>query len=154
MVCGKNTMMKKAIMQLNTQPSLRNSPYTGEESEDAAWTHQPHLDLVCEQLRGNTSIIFSNDDLVDILAIFSKGVANATAVSLGSGYVVRSAVPHLIMRAFKNLAAVTFSSDSSFPQAEALKAAAAAGPATASAGAGAAAAKEEVVEEEEEDMER
>jgi len=266
MVCGKNTMMKKAIMQLNTQPSLRNSPYTGEESEDAAWTHQPHLDLVCEQLRGNTSIIFSNDDLVDILAIlnsqvreapakvgsiapssvtvpaggtgldprqtgffgnlgiatkivkaqieilndfdiiqegdkvspgqaalldklkirpfeykmtvktilqdgqifnpkvlsitsesiletFSKGVANATAVSLGSGYVVRSAVPHLIMRAFKNLAAVTFSSDYSFPQAEALKAAAAAGPATASAGAGAAAAKEEVVEEEEEDME-
>merc|ERR1711957_576614 len=80
-----------------------------------------------------------------ILETFSKGVANATAVSLGSGYVVRSAVPHLIMRAFKNLAAVTFSSDYSFPQAEALKAAA--------AGAGAAAAKEEVVEEEEEDME-
>jgi len=90
----------------------------------------------------------------DILEKFSAGIANATAVSLGSGYVVRSAVPHLIMRAFKNLAAVTFSSDYSFPQAEALKAAAAAGPATASAGGAAAAdKKEEVVEEEEEDME-
>lgn len=50
MVCGKNTMMKKAINQLNTKPSERNAPYTGEESEDAAWTHQPHLDLVCSQL--------------------------------------------------------------------------------------------------------
>lgn len=88
-----------------------------------------------------------------ILEKFAAGVANATAVSLGSGYVVRSAVPHLIMRAFKNLAAVTFSSDYSFPQAEALKAAAAAGPATASAGGPAAEKKEEVVEEEEEEME-
>lgn len=88
-----------------------------------------------------------------ILAKFQAGVANVTAVSLGSGYVVQSAVPHLIMRAFKNLAAVSFSSDYSFPQAEALKAAAAAGPATsggAAAAGGAAAKKEEVVEEEEE----
>jgi len=88
-----------------------------------------------------------------ILAKFQAGVANVTAVSLGSGYVVQSAVPHLIMRAFKNLAAVSFSSDYSFPQAEALKAAAAAGPAAsggAPAAGGAAAKKEEVVEEEEE----
>lgn len=57
------------------------------------------------------------------------------------------------MRAFKNLAAVSFSSDYSFPQAEALKAAAAAGPAASggeAAAGGAAAKKEEVVEEEEE----
>jgi ribosomal protein L12E/L44/L45/RPP1/RPP2 len=56
------------------------------------------------------------------------------------------------MRAFKNLAAVSFGSDYSFPQAEALKAAAAAGPAAgagpAAAGGGAAAA---VVEEEPEE---
>lgn len=57
------------------------------------------------------------------------------------------------MRAFKNLAAVSFGSDYSFPQAEALKAAAASGPAVsagAAAGGGAAAAKEEEPEEEEE----
>lgn len=89
----------------------------------------------------------------DILKKFSAGVANATAISLGSGYVVQSAVPHLVMRAFKNLAAVSFGSDYSFPQAEALKAAAASGPAVsagATAGGGAAAAKEEEPEEEEE----
>jgi large subunit ribosomal protein LP0 len=88
-----------------------------------------------------------------ILAKFSAGVANCTALSIGSGYVVSSAVPHLIMRAFKNLAAVSFSSDYSFPQAEALKKAAAAGPATAAAGAPAAAAKVEKEEEVEEEVE-
>jgi len=264
MICGKNTMMKKAITQLNTKPTDRDAPHTGESND--GWVHQPHLDKVVSQLKGNTSIIFSNNDLGDILEIlnsqvreaparvgsiapkkvtvpagptgldprqtgffgnlgiatkivkaqieilndfdiinegdkvapgqaalldklkirpfeykmtvkqilqdkqlfnpavlsitaesilakFQAGVANVTAVSLGSGYVVQSAVPHLIMRAFKNLAAVSFSSDYSFPQAEALKAAAAAGPAAsggAPAAGGAAAKKEEVVEEEEE----
>jgi 3-oxoacyl-ACP reductase-like protein len=57
------------------------------------------------------------------------------------------------MRAFKNLAAVSFGSDYSFPQAEALKAAAAAGPAAgagpaAAAGGAAAAVVEDEPEEE------
>jgi len=264
LVCGKNTMMKKAITQLNTAPTARDAPYT--EESDGDWKYLNHLDKVITQLKGNTSIIFSNGDLTDVLAIlnsqvreapakvgslapkavtvpagptgldprqtgffgnlgiatkivkaqieilndfdiiqegdkvspgqaalldklkirpfeykmnvrkilqegqiydpavlsitpedilkkFSAGVANATAVSLGSGYVVQSAVPHLIMRAFKNLAAVSFGSDYSFPQAEALKAAAAAGPAAgagpaAAGGAAAAAAVEEEPEEE------
>lgn len=67
----------------------------------------------------------------DVLASFSKGVANITALSLGSGYVTASSAPHLIMHAFKNLAAVSFATDYSFPQAEGLKAAAKAGPAVA-----------------------
>jgi large subunit ribosomal protein LP0 len=226
LICGKNTMMKKAIAQLNTAPTARDAPYTEESNGD--WAHMPHLDKVMTQLKGNTSIIFSNNDLSDILEIlnsqvreaparvgsiapkkvtvpagatgldprqtgffgnlgiatkivkaqieilndfdiiaegdkvspgqaalldklkirpfeykmtvrkilqdgqlfdpavlsittesilakFSAGIANCTAVSLGSGYVVQSAVPHLIMRAFKNLAAVSFSSDYSFP---------------------------------------
>jgi len=87
-----------------------------------------------------------------ILAKFSAGVANVSAISIGSGYVVRSAVPHLIMNAFKNLAAVSFASDFSFPQAEALKKAAAAGPAAAAGGAAAGgAAKAEAKEEEPEE---
>ena len=69
----------------------------------------------------------------DVLAAFSRGVGALTACSLGSGYVVPSAAPHLIMHSFKNLAAVAFATDYSFPQAEALKAAAAAGPAIAAA---------------------
>ena len=226
LVCGKNTMMKKAIAQLNTAPTQRDAPYT--EESDGDWVRQDHLEKVMSQLKGNTSIIFSNKDLGEILDIlnsqvreaparvgsiapkkvtvpagatgldprqtgffgnlgiatkivkaqieilndfeiiaegdkvspgqaalldklkirpfeykmtvrkilqdgqlfdpavlsitsasiiakFAAGINNCSAVSIGSGYVVRSAVPHLIMHAFKNLAAVSFSSDYSFP---------------------------------------
>jgi len=51
----------------------------------------------------------------DILATFAGGVANMTAASLGSGYVVPCATPHLIMNAFKNLAAVSFATGFEFP---------------------------------------
>jgi len=91
----------------------------------------------------------------DLLSTFTSSAQNITALSLGSGYVIAPAAPHLIMNAFKNLASVTFASDYSFPQADKLKAAAAATPAV---GGGAAAtstapAKEEKVEEEvEEDV--
>lgn len=81
--------------------------------------------------------------------IFSARAANITALSLGSGYVTAAAAPHLIMNAFKNLAAISFATDFSFPQAAALKAAAKAAPVAAAAG-GAAAAK---VEEKEEEVE-
>jgi large subunit ribosomal protein LP0 len=84
--------------------------------------------------------------------IFSARAANITALSLGSGYVTAAAAPHLIMNAFKNLAAISFATDFSFPQAAALKAAASAAPVAAAAGAGtAAAAKVEEKEEEEEE---
>lgn len=42
-----------------------------------------------------------------------------------------SSAPHLIMHSFRMLAAVTYATDYSFPQAAALKAAASAGPAVA-----------------------
>lgn len=89
----------------------------------------------------------------DILAKFAAGSANVTAASLGSGYVIASAVPHLVVNAFKNLASVSFASDYSFPQAEALKSAAASLPAAGATAAAtnAPAAKEEEKEEEEEE---
>lgn len=40
---------------------------------------------------------------------------------MASGYIVKPAIPHLLGNAFKNLASVTFSSDYSFKQADALK---------------------------------
>lgn len=79
----------------------------------------------------------------DILQKFAAGIANVTALSLSSGYVVPSATPHLIMNAFKNLAAVSFATDYSFPQAEKLKAAAAAGASASSSAPKADAKKEE-----------
>jgi len=53
----------------------------------------------------------SNDD---ILAAFKKGGNNMTALSLGSGYIVSSAAPHLLMNAFKNLACVGIAADYEF----------------------------------------
>jgi large subunit ribosomal protein LP0 len=86
-----------------------------------------------------------------VLSIFNAAAQNVTALSLGSGYIVSSAVPHLVLNAFKNLAAASFSSGYSFPQAEALKASAGSRPAAAGGATAAAAApvKEEEPEPEE-----
>lgn len=93
----------------------------------------------------------------DILSAFKTAGSNLTATSLGSGYIVASAAPHIIMNAFKNLACVSFASDYSFPLAERLRGSAAAASApTSSAPAAKVEAKvekkEEKKEEPEEDM--
>jgi len=75
-----------------------------------------------------------------------------TALSLGSGYLIKPAVPHLIMNAFKNLASVGIAAKYDFKELEAMKAAAAAAPAQSSGG-GKAAAKAEKVEEKVEEEE-
>jgi len=88
-----------------------------------------------------------------ILEKFKAKSQNLTALSLGSGYIVSSAAPHCVARAFKNLAAVSLASGFEIEQLKAIKAAAAAGPATsAPAGKADAPKKEEKVEEEEEDL--
>ena len=94
----------------------------------------------------------------NVLEAFSAGAANLTALSLGSGYMIPSAAPHLIINAFKNLAAASIAGDYSFPALDALKAAAAAAPAAGGGGAAAAttaapAAAEEAAKEESEEME-
>jgi len=85
-----------------------------------------------------------------VLSKFSKAAANITALSLGTGYVTPAAAPHLIMHAFKNLAAISFATEYSFKEAAALKAAASAAPVAAGAPAagGKAAAKAESEKEE------
>lgn len=87
----------------------------------------------------------------DVLAAFGRGSANVTALSLGSGFVTPAAAPHLIMHGFRMLAAVSFATDFSFPQADALKNAAAAGPAAATGDAPKAEAAAEVKKEESEE---
>ena len=89
----------------------------------------------------------------DVLESFSKCASNVTALSLGSGFVIPSAAPHLILNAFKNLAAASFGSGYSFAQAEALKSAAAAAPAAGSAGPAAAKAEDKPAEKEESEEE-
>jgi large subunit ribosomal protein LP0 len=102
------------------------------------------------QVFGAEILDISNDS---ILKSFQKTISNVAAVSLASGYVTKPAMPHLILNAFKNLAGVSFDSDYSFKQAQALKDAAknqVAAPVAAASGASKAApAKEEKPKEEE-----
>lgn len=93
----------------------------------------------------------------DILKAFTTAGTNLTATSLGCGYIVSSAAPHLILNAFKNLAFAGLGSGFSFPQAEKFKSSgpATSAPASAPAQSNAPAAKKEEpkkVEEPEEDM--
>mmetsp|Transcript_22480 Transcript_22480/g.30082 ORF Transcript_22480/g.30082 Transcript_22480/m.30082 type:complete len:332 (-) Transcript_22480:229-1224(-) len=90
----------------------------------------------------------------DILESFSANASNLTKLSLGSGYIVSSAAPHLIINAFKNLAGAAIASDYDFPALAALKSAAAAAPSAggAAAGAPAAEAAKEAEPEPEEDV--
>lgn len=94
----------------------------------------------------------------DVLGAFTAGAGNLTALSLGTGYPIASATPHMIIAAFKNLACAALAGEYDFKELGALKAAAAAGPAVGGGGGGAAAAapaeaeKEEEPEEEDVDM--
>jgi large subunit ribosomal protein LP0 len=93
----------------------------------------------------------------DILKKFQSTITNMAAISLGSGYVTKPAVPHIILNSFKNLAAVTFDSDYSFKQADKMKEAAkntvhVAAPVAGGAPAKAAAKEEEKPKEEEADV--
>lgn len=87
-----------------------------------------------------------NITLDSIRTAFAQGAANLTAISLATGYTVSSAAPHLILNAFKNLAAISFGSGYSFPAAEKLLSAANSRPAaTAAPTTSAAPAKVEAV---------
>lgn len=89
----------------------------------------------------------------DILKRFQTSINNMASISLASGYITKPAAPHMIVNAFKNLAAVTFDSDYSFKQADKMKEAAknAVRAPAASAAAGGAKAPVAVVEEKKEE---
>lgn len=89
-----------------------------------------------------------------ILASYKRVLSNIAAVSLEANYPTQASAPHSILRAFKNLIAVTYETGYTFPQADALKSAAKAAPVAAAGPATVAAAKEEEpVEEPADDIE-
>lgn len=99
-------------------------------------------------------------DITDeaLQAKFLKGVQNVAAMSLGASYPTAPSLPHLMLNAFKNCAALVLDSEYTFKQMEPIKkflenpgAFAAAAPAASAAAPAAAAKKEEVKEEEEEE---
>lgn len=52
---------------------------------------------------------------------FKSVSRNMASISLATGYVTKPAIPHLMANAFKNLAAMTFTTDVSFKQADKMK---------------------------------
>jgi len=57
----------------------------------------------------------------DLLDRFAQGVSNVAALSLGTGSASLAALPHVVVRGFKNLLAVAVATDYSFKQAQKLK---------------------------------
>lgn len=85
-----------------------------------------------------------------IIESFKRVLSNTAAISLAAGYPTLASAPHTMLRSFKNLVAVTYETDYTFEQAEALKNRASAAPTTTAA---ADAAEEAPAEEEDEKSE-
>jgi len=97
-----------------------------------------------------------------LIAKFQNGLKNIAAISMATHIPSAAALPHMLVRAYKNCVSLVVESDYEFPQMEKIKAfladpsafaaaAAAAAPVAAASGAPAAAAAPAVVEEEEEE---
>jgi large subunit ribosomal protein LP0 len=65
----------------------------------------------------------------DILDKFIAGVRNVAALGLALSFPTTAALPHVLVNGYKNVLAIAFATEFSFPRAEKLKKAAAAGPA-------------------------
>jgi len=92
----------------------------------------------------------------DILAKFQTGLRNVASVSLATHYPTVAALPHVLIRGYKNLLSIALGTDYSFPKADQVKhaianpgafAAPAAAPAASKAAEPAKAAKKEEPEE-------
>jgi large subunit ribosomal protein LP0 len=57
----------------------------------------------------------------DIVAKFSAGVGKVAALSLGIGYPTVAALPHVLIRGYKNLLSISVTTDYSFPRADKVK---------------------------------
>jgi len=57
----------------------------------------------------------------DIVAKFSAGVSKVAALSLGLGYPTVAALPHVLLRGYKNLLSIALASEYSFPRADKVK---------------------------------
>lgn len=66
MVMGKNTLMKKAIKELQDEDEKKNQK-------------RPHLDIIRNALVLNTGLIFTNGDLTEIKKVLDSQVREAPA---------------------------------------------------------------------------
>lgn len=83
-----------------------------------------HYGLVCKTVYDEGSvyaphILDINKD--DLIKRFTQGIANITCVSLAIGYPTVASVPHTVVNAFKNVAAVCLKADIDIPQIASIK---------------------------------
>jgi len=58
----------------------------------------------------------------DIVNKFSNGVKNVAAISLATGFPTVAALPHVLIRGYKNLLSISLTTEYSFPRADKVKA--------------------------------
>jgi len=68
----------------------------------------------------DVSVLSMSDQ--DIVNKFSNGVRNIAAVSLATGFPTVAALPHALIRGYKNLLSISLATDYSFPRADKVKA--------------------------------
>ena len=76
MIMGKNTHLKAAIADLNMEPDPKQEDY---EERKATYKYRPHLNIIKDQLIGNTGLIFTNGELGPIKEILDTQVRAAPA---------------------------------------------------------------------------
>ena len=76
MIMGKNTLMKASLTAANKEPEEGDEDY--EERKDT-WRHNPNIDKILGQLKGNTNLILSNGDLGEVKQILDEEVRPSPA---------------------------------------------------------------------------
>lgn len=76
MIMGKNTLMRKAITHLATEPDEKDDDY--EERKDD-WKARPQLSIIKDQLNLNIGMIFTNGDLNEIKDVLDINSREAPA---------------------------------------------------------------------------
>jgi len=83
MVMGKNTHFKAAIADIVTEPDQRKEDYEERMARFGGWKPRPHLNVIRDNLIGNTGLIFTNGDLAAIKEILDTQ-ARAAPAKVGS----------------------------------------------------------------------
>jgi len=76
MIMGKNTLMKACLTEVNTAPQEGDDDY---EERKKNWQHNPNIEKIITQLKGNTNLIFSNGDLGEVKAVLDAEIRPSPA---------------------------------------------------------------------------
>jgi len=79
MIMGKNTHFKAALLDIVTEPDQRKPDFAERSARFGGWKPRPHLNLIRDNLNGNTGMIFTNGDLSEIKDILDTQVRAAPA---------------------------------------------------------------------------